>query len=74
MIRGKDTYDCFVRDWWRAPEKGEAAFNGRVPYPCAPKRYIARGVSFDEAREICRGYNDSHDPGWRSRKAEFESV
>lgn len=71
MIRGADTYDCFVRDWWRAPERGES---GRQPYPGAPRRYVARGVSYAEARAICREYNDSHEPGWRSRKCEFESA
>lgn len=74
MKRGKDTFDCFVRDWWRVPEAGEASWQGRVPYPGAPKRYIAQGVSLAEARAICKEYNDSHEPGWQSRKAEFESA
>ena len=74
MIRGKDTYDVFVRDWWRAPEPGEAAWQGRVPYPGAPRRYIARGVSYAEARELCADYAAAHEPGWQSRKAEFESA
>jgi hypothetical protein len=76
MIRGKETYDVFVRDWWRRPEKGDGPGwpGGRVPYPGAPKHYIARGVSHEEAREICAEYNASHEPGWESRKAEFEEA
>lgn len=68
MIRGSDTYDVFVRDWWRYE-------NGRlVPYPGAPRRYIARGVSYDDARQICADYRAKHEPGAVSRKAEFERA
>jgi hypothetical protein len=56
------------------PEPGEPSSGGRVPYPGAPRRYIARGVSYEEAREICAQYAATHEPGWRSRKAEFESA
>ncbi len=75
MIRGADTYDVFVRDWWRRPERGEPGGHyGRVPYPGAPKRYIAKGVSETEARAICADYNETHPADWRSRKAEYESA
>lgn len=67
MIRGG--FDVFVRDWWRKDEHGKI-----VPYPGAPKRYIARGVSEEEAREMCADYRANHEPGWRSRKAEYESA
>lgn len=70
MIRGANTFDVFVRDWWRAPTRGEV---GRQPGP-GPRRYIARGVSWSEARELCADYNASHDPGPYSRKAEFEAA
>lgn len=62
---GNETYWVFVRDWWRI-ENGK-----RVPYPGAPRRTIARGVSYDQARELCEDYNNSHNPGEVSRKAEF---
>jgi hypothetical protein len=76
MIRGKDTYDVFVRDWWRRPDHYDPDLNpnARVPYPGAPRRYIARGVSETEARELCQEYAATHSPGWRSRKAEYESA
>ena len=59
-------YDVFVRDWWKLDELGR-----QVPGP-GPKEYLAHGVSYAEAREMCRKYNDSHEPGPLSRKAEFE--
>ena len=75
MRRGAGTYDVFVRDWWRAPDNGTPGSDtNRVPYPGAPRRYIARGVSETEAREICAAYRADHAPGWRSRKAEYESA
>lgn len=77
MIRGSNTYDVFVRDWWRAPDKGEPGYgmpDTRVPYPGAPRRYLARGVSYDEARALCAEYRANHEPGLYSRKAEFEAA
>ncbi len=62
-------FNVFVRDWWRKNELG-----GIVPYPGAPRRYLARRVSQDVARQICAEYNAEHKPGWRSRKAEYESF
>lgn len=62
------TYNVFVRDWWRM-ENGR-----RVPYPGAPRRYLARGVSESIARQICAEYRAAHDPGPLSRKAEYEEV
>jgi hypothetical protein len=75
MIRGKGTYDVFVRDWWRPAERGEPGWPyNKVPYPGAPKRYIAKGVSYNEARVLCAEYAADHDPGPMSRKAEFEGA
>ena len=75
MIRGKDTFDVFVRDWWRPADKGEAGWpDGRVPYPGAPKRYMARGVNEQEARDLCAKYRAAHEPGLMSRKAEYERA
>lgn len=63
-------YDVFVRTWWR---RNRTWPNGLEPHP-GVKRYLARQVSYDEARALCRTYNASHDPGPLSRKAEFEEV
>lgn len=78
MKRGTaESYTVFVRDWWRAPDAGESrsyAPEGvpKVPYPGAPRRTIATGCTLAEAREICEEYARTHEPGWQSRKAEFE--
>ena len=61
-------YDVFVRDWWRM-ERGK-----RVPNPGARRTYLARHVTYDDARDICASYNAAHEPGYLSRKAEFTSV
>ena len=68
-----ESYSVFVRDWWRPAEKHDGRWpGGRVPYPGAPKRYIAHGCTYAEAREIAQEYNATHEPGPMSRKAEFE--
>lgn len=74
MKRGTaETYSVFVRDWWRPAEKHDGNWpNNRVPFAGAPKEYIAEGCTISEAREIAQEYNDSHEPGPMSRKAEFE--
>jgi hypothetical protein len=73
MKRGSaQSYRVFVRDWWRRPGPGEAAYQGKVPYPGAPKRTLARRCTEEEAQAIARAYNETHEPGWRSRKAEYE--
>ena len=58
-------YDVFVRDWWRM-DRGH-----KVPNPGAKRRYIARHVTYDDARALCEQYRAAHDPGPLSRKAEF---
>jgi hypothetical protein len=67
------SYRVFVRDWWRKAGVGEAEWpDGRVPYPGAPKRTIARHMTYEEAQKCAREYNETHKPGWCSRRAEFE--
>lgn len=63
-------FDVFIRDWWRYEE---TKYNGKkiVPGP-GEKEYIAHGLTRQEARELCQEYNESHEPGELSRKAEFE--
>lgn len=63
-----ESYSVFVRDWWRKDERGNL-----VPYPGAPRRTLARNCTEEEAQAMCREYNESHNPGWRSRKAEYQS-
>lgn len=63
-------YDVFVRDWWRYED---TKYTGRriVPGP-GEKTYIAYGLTLAEARRACKEYNNTHEPGELSRKAEFE--
>ena len=62
-------YDVFVRDWWK---RNPSWPNGLEPH-AGRKHYLHRKVATqDEARELCREYNDTHDPGELSRKAEYE--
>jgi hypothetical protein len=62
-------YAVFVRTWWRSNPSWP---NGLEP--CAgKKRYLRRRIATEEeARRICRQYNDTHEPGRLSRKAEYE--
>lgn len=81
MKRGTaETYTVFTRDWWREPEpheRGQATQgipnveDGLVPYPGAPRRTIATHCTEAEARAICKEWNESHEPGRYSRKAEW---
>lgn len=63
-------YDVFVRTWWRENKNWP---NGLEPHP-GTKRYIARHVTYADAREICKNWNSEHEPGRLSKKAEFEEV
>lgn len=65
-------YKVFVRNWWkRNPEWP----NGLEPNLGARKTTIRKTIDTEkEAREICRRYNETHDPGPLSRKAEYERT
>jgi hypothetical protein len=47
--------------------------NGLEP-GAGPKTTIAKVRTEEEAQERCQEYNDSHDPGRLSRKAEYEEI
>ena len=69
------SYRVFARDWWRVagPHEPDGFAEGsRMPYPGAPKHTLARGCTYEEARELCSEYAATHEPGPMSRKAEFE--
>jgi hypothetical protein len=64
-------YRVFTRTWW---QRNPAWPNGREP-GAGRKHTIRRNVETEEqAREICRAWNASHDPGFLSRKAEYERT
>lgn len=60
------TYKVFVRDWWTVDANGR-----KQPNPGARKHTIATRLSYDEALTMAKEYNATHNPGPRSRKAEF---
>ena len=62
-------YTIFVRNWWRAVR---TQFGTKLePAAGARRTVIAHANSEEEARRICKEYNDSHNPGKLSRKAEY---
>ena len=60
-------YNVFVRNWWRRTATGREPGAGR-------KTYLDRHVTYADARAICKQYIDTHEPGYLSRKAEFEEA
>ena len=63
------TYRVFVRNWWKRNPDWP---NGLEPNPRARKTTIAARVATEEeARAICKRWNETHDPGRLSRKAEY---
>jgi hypothetical protein len=70
MYTDSKTYNVFTRTWWK---RNPSWPDGREPH-LGRKKYLRRGVSYAEARQICKQYNDTHKPGPLSRKAEFEEA
>ena len=64
------SYTVFVRNWWISDKSYPY---GKRPGP-GPKTIIRRGVDTEEeARKICAEYNETHEEGKLSRKAEYQS-
>jgi hypothetical protein len=62
-------YRVFTRTWWIA---NPAWPGGREP-GAGKRRTIRKNVkTIEEARAICKAWNATHDPGFLSKKAEFE--
>ena len=62
------SYRAFHRTWWR---RNPAYPGGREP-GAGRKTTIATHLTEDEAQRVCRQYNETHNPGFLSRKAEYE--
>jgi hypothetical protein len=60
-------YNVFVRNWWTKTATGRKPGAGK-------KTYLRKHITLADARQICSQYNLTHDPGFLSRKAEFESA
>jgi len=63
-------YNVFHRTWWK---NNESWPNGLEPH-AGRKTHITNVGTQEEARQACKEYNDTHNPGRLSRKAEFESL
>jgi hypothetical protein len=63
-------YNVFHRTWWKSNKSWPG---GREPH-LGRKTYLRRGLTLSEARQACKDYNDTHNPGRLARKAEFEQA
>ena len=68
-------YTVFVRNWWRhVPEVVNAidpSLSGKEPDPGARRYKIGEFDTEEEAIAFAQEYNETHDPGFLSRKAEY---
>lgn len=64
------TYRVFTRTWWR---RNPDWLNGLEP-GAGPRSYRGhpKHLTESEAQRYCRGWNETHEPGQLSRKAEYE--
>ena len=60
-------FQVFNRTWWRSDGRG-----GRVP-GSGRKTVMGYANTEEEARAMCKEYNDNNEPGFLSRKAEYSS-
>jgi hypothetical protein len=64
-------YKVFTRTFWKRDPKG---YQGRSPH-LGRRTTLAQYIDTEEeAQAICRQYNDTHEPGFLSRKAEYERT
>lgn len=61
-------FKVFVRNWYKKDANGN-----KVPHPNARKTTLGIVSTEQEAREMCKDYNDNNDPRVLSRKAEYTS-
>ena len=61
-------YRVFTRNWWRI-ENGQ-----KIPASNARKCTLCHTNSEAMARAACKEYNDTHEPGPLSRKAEYMEI
>lgn len=59
------TYKVFTRTWWKQGPKGLEPNAGQ-------KKILRRGLTYEEARQLCADINANIKPSKPGRKAEFE--
>jgi hypothetical protein len=62
------SYTVFHRTWWK---QNLSRPDGREP-GAGERHFIAKVRTEEQARQLCREWNQSHDPGFLSDKAEYE--
>jgi hypothetical protein len=63
-------YNVFHRTWWAENPSWPKGLE-----PCLGKKHkLAKNVSYEIARAICKDWNSEHEPGKLSDKAEFEEA
>lgn len=68
-MSSKENFTVFVRTWWRNNKEWP---NGLEPH-MGRKKIIKSGLTYDEAVQVCKEWNNSHEPGKLSRKAELSN-
>ena len=72
MKNTSERYRVFIRTWWRTNPSWP---DGREPGAGKPRYHgQPRNLTLQEAQRYCKHWNETHDPGPLSRKAEFESY
>ena len=66
-----NNYKIFVRKWWKDDPKWPSEL---APDSGARKTTLGYASTEMEAREFCREWNNSHNPGKLSRKAEYTTY
>ena len=61
-------YTVFTRTWWK---RNSSWPNGLEPC-LGHKNILETALTREQARELCKQWNEEHNPGILSRKAEFE--
>lgn len=62
-------FTVFTRTLWKNNPNWP---NGLEPH-LGRKTILRKGLTFEEARQVAESYNNSHNPGRFSRKAEISS-
>ena len=67
-LQDESLYNVFTRTWWKRNASWPKGLE-----PCmGRKTYRERGLTYAEAIRNAKEYNDTHNPGKLSRKAEIE--
>lgn len=66
-------FTIFVRNWYKRQYNHFTGSFEIVPHPQARRSIIDTSPTEEGARKLCRQYNETHEPGPLSRKAEYTS-